>query len=157
MMLRQQRVVIENITPQLQCGAFFIKRVVGESFIVYADIIGDGHDIVQAELQYKHSSEKSYKTERMEHLGDDVHRVSFKVLKQGYYVYRVSAWVDHAQNWQHGIEAKLKDEQHVNSELLDGVQYLETLLKKISAADKKYINNLIDSFQNEDLYEKAIK
>ncbi len=157
MMLRQQRVVIENITPQLQCGAFFIKRVVGESVMVYADIIGDGHDIVQAELQYMHSSEKSFNTARMEHLGDDVHRVSFKVLKQGYYIYRISAWVDHAQNWQHGIEAKLKDDQHVNSELLDGVQYLQTLLKKIGAADKKYINDLIESFQNEDLYEKAIK
>jgi len=157
MMLRQQRVVIENINPQLQCGAFFIKRVVGESVTVYADVIGDGHDIIQAELQYKHSSEKSFNTSRMEHLGDDVHRVSFKVLKQGFYIYRISAWVDHAQNWQHGIEAKLKDNQHVNSELLDGVQHLQVLTKKISSADKKYINELIESFQNEDLYESAVK
>lgn len=157
MKLRQQRVVIENITPQLHCGAFFVKRVVGESVIVYADVLGDGHDVIQAELQYKHENERNYSAIRMEDLRNDVYRASFKVLKQGFYTYRVSAWVDHAQNWQHGIEAKLKDKQHVNSELLDGVQHLDYLSKKIIASDKKYIQDVKESFKNEDLYEKAIK
>ena len=157
MKLRQQRVVIENITPQLHCGAFFIKRVVGDTVTVYADVLGDGHDIIQAELQFKHSVEKSFNAVRMDHLGDDVHRAAFKVLKQGFYEYRIVAWVDHAQNWQHGIEAKLKDKQHVSSELLDGVQHLNALANNISSADMQYINDLIESFQNKDLYENAIK
>ena len=29
-MIRQERVVINDIKPRLECGAFFIKRVVGE-------------------------------------------------------------------------------------------------------------------------------
>ena len=157
MKLRQQRVVIENITPQLHCGAFFVKRVVGESVMVYADVLGDGHDIIQAELQYKHENERNYSSIRMEDLVNDVYRASFKVLKQGFYTYRVSAWVDHAQNWQHGIEAKLKDNQRVNSELLDGVRHLEYLSKKVGASDKKYIQDVIESFKNKDLYAKAVK
>ena len=57
-MFRQERVVIDDIRPQLDCGAFFIKRVVGEEVAVSADILPDGHDIMQAEVLYKHHSEK---------------------------------------------------------------------------------------------------
>jgi hypothetical protein len=57
-MLKQQRVVIENVSPQLQCGSYFIKRVVGETVKVYADLVPDGHDVIQAEVLYKHESEK---------------------------------------------------------------------------------------------------
>ncbi|MEL6975153.1 MAG: maltotransferase domain-containing protein, partial [Bacteroidota bacterium] len=48
-MLKQQRVVIENIRPQLEAGTFAIKRVVQDPVHVSADILPDGHDIIQAE------------------------------------------------------------------------------------------------------------
>ncbi len=155
MVMRQQRVVIENISPQVQCGAFFIKRVVGEAVTVHADILGDGHDIIQAELQFKHQNEKVFQTLRMKELGNDVYTVDFKVLKQGVYTYKIRAWVDHALNWQHGIEAKLKDKQHVKSELLDGLQYLGFLQKKASAKDKTYLKRLEQIFQLDEEYNKA--
>lgn len=49
-MQRQQRVVIENIRPQIECGTFFIKRVIDENVMVIADVLGDGHDIIQCEV-----------------------------------------------------------------------------------------------------------
>lgn len=121
MPMKQERVVIENVNPQLQCGAYYIKRIVGEEVIVHADVLGDGHDVIQAEVVYKHQSEKSFTRLRMNHLGNDVHRAVFSVKKQGYYQYKVEGWVDNPLNWQHGIEAKLIDGQLVTSELLDGV------------------------------------
>lgn len=157
MVLRQQRVVIENISPQIQCGAFFIKRVIGEKVTVYADVLGDGHDVIQAELQFKHVGDKSFKEVRMVDLGNDVYKADFNVQKKGEYVYRIRAWVDHALNWQHGIEAKLKDHQHVKSELLDGLQYLDYLKKNVSAKDKPYVTDLMQAFAEEDAYQKAIE
>lgn len=156
-MLKQQRVVIEKVTPQLHCGAFFIKRVVGETVVVNADVLGDGHDIIQAELQYKHETESKYSTLRMEPLGNDAFTASFKVEKQGFYTYKIAGWVDHALNWQHGIEAKIKDGQHVKSELLDGIQYLEHLLKEVKASDKAYLKQLTENFQDSAAYDIAIK
>lgn len=156
-MLKQQRVVIENMTPQLHCGAFFIKRVVGESVLVHADVLGDGHDVIQAELQYKHEKEKNYATVRMQHLWNDVFMASFNVEKQGFYSYRVAGWVDHALNWQHGIEAKIKDGQHVKSELLDGVQHLQFAATQVKGTDKKYLEELVELFQDDKAYEKAVK
>ena len=61
-MLRQQRVVIDNISPQIECGTFFVKRVVGEILQVTADVLGDGHDVIQCELLFRHEGEKTFKT-----------------------------------------------------------------------------------------------
>ena len=156
-MLKQQRVIIENVSPQLEGGTFFIKRVVGESVQVYADILPDGHDIIQAELLFKHEKAKKQETVRMIHQGNDVYTASFKVEKQGYYEYQISAWVDYALNWQHGIEAKLKDGQHVKSELLDGVQYLKYLLGRVREAKKSELRKLSTQFKDEKSYKEAVK
>ena len=156
-MLKQQRVVIEKMTPQLHCGAFFIKRVVGESVHVNADVLGDGHDVIQAELQFKHEKERKYTAVRMQHVGNDAFEASFTVQKQGYYTYRIVAWVDHALNWQHGIDAKIKDGQHVKSELLDGVQYLNYVQKQVKGSEKDYLKTLVDRFQKEENYSEAAK
>ena len=156
-MQRQQRVVIENIRPQIECGTFFIKRVTGESVTVIADVLGDGHDIIQCEVLFKHESQKTFENVRMRHLGNDSHTASFKLEKQGFYEYKIQGWVDNALNWQHGIEAKLKDGQHVKSELLDGVQYLKFLGKKLPAKEKAKLKKLEAAFQDESKYEEAIK
>ena len=50
------RVVIENITPRVDCGRFPIKRTAGESVVVEADVFTDGHDAVIAVLMYRHDS-----------------------------------------------------------------------------------------------------
>ncbi|NER08971.1 alpha-1,4-glucan:maltose-1-phosphate maltosyltransferase [Muriicola jejuensis] len=155
--MKQERVVIENVNPQLQCGEFFIKRVVGESVVVQADVLGDGHDVIQAEVAFKHENDKAYTYRRMEHFGNDVYKADFRVQKQGYYEYKVEGWVDNPLNWQHGIEAKLKDGQIVTSELLDGVQYLTILLPKLKGKEKDYVAELSKAFQDKGSYEYAVK
>lgn len=155
-MQKQERVVIENVNPQLQCGEFYIKRVVGETVTVYADILPDGHDVIQAEILCRHENDKTFSEVRMQHQGQDVYFGIFKVEKQGLYEYQVRAWVDHALNWQHGIEAKLKDGQHVKSELLDGVQYLKFLSRKVNVKQKDKIKDWITSFNEDSQYEKAV-
>ena len=154
-MFRQERVVIDNIKPQLSCGQFFIKRVVGEKVVVTADVLGDGHDLIQAELLVKHQGASKPTPFRMEHLGNDLFTAEFQVDEQGFYSYWVSGWVDYAMNWQHGIEAKIADGQHVKSELLDGVQYLNHIEKKGKKAEKEYARELIGMFEDEGAYEAA--
>ncbi len=156
-MLKQHRVVIENVSPQLQGGAFFIKRVIGESVQLYADVLADGHDVVQAEVVFRHATAKKASEVRMVDLGQDVFQASFTVEKQGFYEYRIQGWVDHPLNWQHGIGAKLKDGQHVRSELLDGVQYLKFLLRKAPEKAKSYVKGLVALFEDETTYDRAVQ
>ncbi len=43
-MLNQRRVVIDFVSPQINNGEFFIKRVVNEIVNVGAHVLADGHD-----------------------------------------------------------------------------------------------------------------
>ncbi len=155
-MQNQKRVIIENILPQLDNGAFFIKRIVGQSVKVSADIISDGHDVMQAIIQFKHEKDTKHTEIRMISQPNDLYEASFSVDKQGYYSYFVESWIDYALNWQYGIGKKIADNQYVKSELLEGVEYIKPLLKSVSATDKKYLEQVAKLFADEKEYDKAI-
>ena len=155
--MNQERIIIENVAPQLQGGAFFIKRVVGEIVTVTADVLGDGHDVLQAELCYKQESAKEWETERLQHIKNDSYTASFHVEKQGFYEYKIRGWMDNALNWQHGIEAKINDGQHVKSELLDGIQYLDAVKNGLDKEQKIFIKEAKELFDDSKRYEEACK
>lgn len=151
----QTRIVIENVQPQLDAGAFFIKRVVGQAVTVTADIFPDGHDVVECCVKYKHEKDKTWQEVRMAHTGNDAWSATFKVDKQGFYAYHVEGWVDYALNWQHGTERKIQDNQHVKSELLEGAEYIQAILKQADATEKEYLKKAAKYFTTEKDYDKA--
>ncbi|MGK0412436.1 MAG: starch synthase (maltosyl-transferring) [Polaribacter sp.] len=156
-MQNQSRIVIENIAPQLNQGTVSIKRVVDEIVNITADVLVDGHDVLQASLLYKHESEKSWSEKRMYPTSNDGYMASFQTPKQGFYSYKIEGWVDYALNWQHGIGRKIDDYQHVNSELLEGAELLFTMIDNVHPEDKEYLLHLIFIFKNTEKYDEAIK
>jgi len=156
-MYNQKRVVVESVSPQINQGDVFIKRVVDELVNVTADVLVDGHDKIQASVLFKHEKERSWKEIRMQHLNNDGWGATFQVSKQGFYSYKVQAWVDYALDWQYGVGRKIDDNQYIKSELLEGAEYLKPLLKKVNKDDKAYLEHLINIFQDENSYEEAIK
>lgn len=156
-MQNQSRIVVENIAPQINQGKVFIKRVVDEIVNVTADVLVDGHDVLQTSLLYKHKSEKKWSEIRMQATFNDEYSASFIPTKQGFYEYKVEGWVDYALNWQHGIERKIDDHQHVNSELLEGAELLNNIISKIKGDDKKYLKHLVSIFNIPENYGEAVK
>lgn len=156
-MQNQSRIVVENVAPLLNGGAIFIKRVVDEIVTVTADVLVDGHDVIQASLLYKHESEKKWSETRMNPTFNDEFSASFQTIKQGFYSYKVEGWVDYTLNWQHGIQRKIDDYQNVKSELLEGAVIIESLLNNVSEDDKNYFLHLIYIFKNYESYNEAIK
>ncbi|TXD83119.1 alpha-1,4-glucan--maltose-1-phosphate maltosyltransferase [Subsaximicrobium wynnwilliamsii] len=155
-MQNQKRVVIEAVKPQINCGEHFIKRVINEIVIVNANVFGDGHDVIAVALLYKHENAKSWSETRMQALGNDEWNASFVVEQQGFYSYKVQAWVDEALNWQHGIIRKIEDGQHVNSELTEGSALLEPISKKATEDEKAFLNACSEAFTDKSQYEKAV-
>jgi starch synthase (maltosyl-transferring) len=155
-MQNQTRIVIENVKPQLDSGTFFIKRIIGQKVIITANIFSDGHDVVACSVKFKHEKDKKWQEVRMTETGNDEWIAEFKVEKQGFYTYFVEGWVDYALNWQHGTERKINDNQHVKSELLEGAEYCQAILKDVSKVEKTFLNNAIKAFQDEKRYNEAI-
>ena len=156
-MQNQSRIVVQNIAPQLNEGTVFIKRVVDEIVNVTADVLVDGHDVLQASILYKHESEKRWQETRMHATSNDEYAASFITTKQGFYSYKIEGWVDYALNWQHGIERKIDDYQHVNSELLEGAELLFDFIASVNSDDKEYLHHLISIFKNPNSYAEAVK
>ena len=129
-MQNQKRVVIDSVSPSVNGGEFYIKRIVNEIVNVNAYIMADGHDVLGASVLYKHEKEKNWQETRMHLISNDEWQSSFVVTKQGYYNYKVQAWVDYALNWRYGLIRKIKDGQKVNSELLEGISYLKAINAK---------------------------
>ncbi len=156
-MQNQRRVILENIIPQVDNGTFSIKRILGQSVQVTTDVLADGHDVLEAAIHYKFENDKKWTEVRMHPHPNDAFSGQFTVEKQGKYVYFVEAWVDYALNWQYGITKKINDHQHVKSELLEGVEYIQPLLKLVSASEKKYLSELTTWFSDEKHYDESIK
>lgn len=156
-MQNQTRIVIENVLPQIDGGFYFIKRIVGQTIKVTADVFSDGHDVVESCVKFKHESDKKWQEVRMIPRENDEWFADFKVEKQGLYTYFVEGWVDYALNWQHGTERKIQDNQHVNSELLEGAEYVRAILDLADTNEKDYLNTLVYYFTTEHEYDNAIR
>ncbi|NUY80051.1 alpha-1,4-glucan--maltose-1-phosphate maltosyltransferase [Flavobacterium sp. MAH-1] len=156
-MQKQTRIIIENVKPQLDSGAFFIKRVSGQIVHVTADVFSDGHDVIACCVKYKHEKDRKWNEVRMVPTANDEWQAEFKVEKQGHYSYLVEGWVDYALNWQHGIERKIQDNQHVKSELLEGVEYVNEVLTIADKSEKEYLKKIAQWFTDENRYDDAVK
>jgi starch synthase (maltosyl-transferring) len=156
-MQQQTRIIIENVLPQLDGGAFFIKRIIGQTVVVTADVFSDGHDIMACCVKFKHEKDKNWQEVRMQPTENDTWKTDFKVEKQGYYSYFIEGWVDYALNWQHGTERKIQDNQYVESELLEGAEYVKAVSKLADKTEKAYLKTVYDYFSNKSQYDNAIR
>ena len=156
-MQNQTRIIIENVLPQLDGGAFAIKRIVGQKVTITADVFSDGHDVIECCVKYKHEKDKKWQEVRMKSIDNDSWGAEFHVDKQGGYIYYVEGWVDYALNWQHGTERKIHDNQYVKSELLEGAEYVQAILKLADVNEKLYLEKVASFFIDEKEYDKAIQ
>lgn len=156
-MQNQTRIVIENLSPQIDCGAYFIKRIVGQTITVMADVFSDGHDIIECCVKFKHEADENWQEVRMVPRENEQWTATFKVEKQGLYSYFVEGWVDYALNWQHGTERKIQDNQYVKSELLEGAEYVNSVMNLANDSEKEYLVKLAAYFTNEFEYDMAIR
>src|SRR5688572_20598148 len=55
------RAVIDRVIPEVDCGRFAVKRVVGDTMDVEAHVFTDGHDAIRCVLRHRHESEADWR------------------------------------------------------------------------------------------------
>src|SRR5215213_10273881 len=103
----RQRVIIEGVEPEIDCGRFPVKRTVGERVRVEADAFTDGHDAVTVRLLWRPESQEKWREAAMEPLGNDRWRAEFTPKEQGRWVYTVTAWVDRFKTWRRDLKKRV--------------------------------------------------
>ena len=124
------RVIIENVTPQVDDGEFPIKRIVGDTVIVEADVFTDGHDAISCALLYKKEGDSEWTEVAMEPLINDRWQGSFKVRKVGRYLYTVTAWIDRFKTWSRALAKRVEAGQDVMVELVIGAEMIADAAKQ---------------------------
>jgi len=131
-----RRVVIENVQPQVDCGRFPIKRVVGDRVKVTADIFADGHDMLHAVLRHKPAGQPDWQESFMEPQPNDLWQGEFSVTTQGRHLYTLQAWTDRFQSWSRDLAKKFEAGQDISVDILVGVQLIEAAADRTTGKDK---------------------
>ncbi|MCA9471701.1 MAG: DUF3416 domain-containing protein [Nitrospirales bacterium] len=136
-----QTIVIEYVEPALDGGRYPIKRIVGETLPVTADIFKEGHDTLAALLRYKILGHKDWQETPMRHIDNDRWEGSFLLSENTQYVYTVGAYVKSFETWRLELEKKHGVLQDLASELLEGKAQIKAALARTKGTDKTEIKN----------------
>jgi starch synthase (maltosyl-transferring) len=131
------RVVIENVTPQVDGGRFPIKRVIGESVSVEADIFTDGHQRLGAAILFRKASEPGWSEIAMLPSGNDRWFGTFRVLALETYYYTVQAWLDPHATWISDLRKKADANQDLTLVLLSGAEQAASAARRATGEDRR--------------------
>ncbi|MBS0350252.1 MAG: alpha-1,4-glucan--maltose-1-phosphate maltosyltransferase [Proteobacteria bacterium] len=130
-----QRIIIENVDPEIDCGKFPIKRCINESVVVKAKIFADGHDELAAVLKFRSEKNQQWQTIPMNFLGNDLYQADFKVTEIGFYYYTIDAWVDYFTSWRSGLIRWHQAKQDIEMVLKIGAELIEKAISKAQGSD----------------------
>ena len=149
----RRRVIIEGVQPEVECGLFPAKRVVGDRVVVEADVFADGHDLISAVVQYRHASEKKTREVRMTPLVNDRWRAEFDVDQLGFYVFTIEAWIDHFMTWHRDLAKR--DASDFDVQLAIGLEMVRDAHRRAKGRDKKKLAAFANAESIEDLVDSA--
>jgi len=132
-------IVIEDVSPELDCGRFAVKREVGDSLTVEADIFKEGHDAIAAAIRYRAEDEREWREKRMQFVENDRWAGTIQLDRNVRYHYTIIAWTDDFGSWRAELSKKAGAGQDVSSELLEGRSIVEGAAERAKGADQKTI------------------
>lgn len=121
------RLVIEQVSPELDAGRYSIKRAIGETVRVEADIFKDGHDEIAAQVLFRPKGQDEWRRIPLVYSFDpDRWHAEFRVDRLGLWEYTVEAWPDRYGTWVRDLRKRLGAGQDVSVPLADA----SVMLKK---------------------------
>src|SRR5262245_28521090 len=128
------RVVVENVQPEID-GRFAIKRVVGETVEVEADVFADGHDEISVALLHRPEKSDTWISLPMKALGNDRWTGKFIVTEMGPHRYTVRGWIDAFKTWRRDLVKRLQAGQDVAIELIVGADLMVQAASRAGEGD----------------------
>lgn len=135
------RVIVEQLSPEIDGGRFPIKRTVGEPVEARVRVHADGHEILACALQCKAAADSTWSEVPLQAAGNDWWRGSFIVRQPGWYEYTVLAWIDRFATWQRDLKKRTDARQSVDSELLEGAELLRELASRAPEAEASWLRS----------------
>lgn len=152
--------IIENAAPEVDCGTFPAKRVIGDVVVAEADIFADGHDLLSAVVLHRHADDKKWREVRMRPLVNDRWRAELTVDRLGFHQFTFAAWIDHFLTWHRDLKKRITGgatEEELNIQLLIGLAHIRHAAARAGARDRRKLQVFIDSLEADDPIEEKLE
>ena len=146
----RSRVIIENITPEIDGGTFAAKRVCGERVDVEADIFADGQEVISGRLLFRSEAEEEWHERTLRFVVNDRWRAMFPVEEIGRYQYTLVAWIDRYKSWRRDLQKKAEVNEHSELDFLTGALLIEETAERSSAGDKSELTKVVELLRDKD-------
>lgn len=153
----RERIAIEAVSPQIDCGRFNVQRVVGDEMVVQADIFSDGHDEVVAMLLFRRLGDQQWRETPMVRLDNDRWQGSFPLTEVGVYHYTLMGWVDHFRSWQSDLRKRSQAGQDVSVDIMIGVGLITRAAKEATGADAAKLQLVASALGKEASHQQAVE
>lgn len=133
--LGRARVIVEDLQPCVDGGAFSAKRVVGEELIVQARVFGDGHDQVSADATLWNDEHDKPIVVAMKPGPNDIWTASFALTEPGFYSFAVTGWIDRWATWSKALHKRLAAGQDPSNDQIVGAALIREAAEAANASD----------------------
>jgi starch synthase (maltosyl-transferring) len=133
-------IVIERVAPELDCGRYPVKREVGDTLEVSADIFREGHDHLAAVVRYKRWDAPGWSEAEMRYVDNDRWAARIPLPENTRYRYTVQAFPDPFDTWRDEVAKKVAAGLDVASELLEGRALVERAAVHASGDDRERLD-----------------
>ncbi|MCJ8518470.1 starch synthase (maltosyl-transferring) [Pseudorhizobium tarimense] len=138
------RLAIDKITPSVDEGRFSVKRVVGDTIRVEADIFGDGHDPLAAVLLWRAADEEEWQEVRMQLFENDRWQAEFTPRRMGRHEYAVEAWRNPFAIFRYEFVKKHDARLDLKLEIQEGINLVAAALDSAEGDLRRALKDLLE-------------
>ena len=136
------RIRIEHPSPTVDAGRWPVKRTVGDTVNVSADIFRDGHEVLRAVVRWRAPGEKAWQQSPLTAVDAQYDGVRwegrFTVEQIGRTQWTIQAWVDLFAGWRDELARKVEVGQpDLSGELSEGAVLLEAAAARAKGEDRR--------------------
>jgi starch synthase (maltosyl-transferring) len=140
------RIRIQLPQPAIECGRWPVKRTVGDTVAVSADVFRDGHEVLRAVVRARPSGERRWAETPMTPVDAHHNGVrwtgSFPVDKLGRWQWTIQAWVDLFAGWRDEVARKLEAGQgDMSGEASEGAVLLREAADNAKGTDRTVLES----------------
>lgn len=141
-------ILILDVQPVVDCGRWPVKREVGDTLEVTADILKDGHDKLAARVLWRIKGRPGWQSEPMAYQDNDRWIGRVLLVENARYEFTIEAWPDAYETWRDDITKKRKAGQAVPVEIVEGRLLLNGALPRLQGTDRERMERLLSDMDS---------
>jgi starch synthase (maltosyl-transferring) len=154
------RIVIQYPSPAIDDGRFAVKRCVGDTVTVSADVFRDGHELIRAVVRFRGPVDSHWREAELTridaHLAGVRWATEIEVDRQGRWQYTIEAWTDVFGTWRAELERKVTAGQtELAGELSEGIVLLAGAQRIRAKKARALVEHALATLRDETVPESA--